>query len=170
MKARRTDSERPGSLWRFWAAAACLLAWVLSTPGLVPAFACVLGELDGQHEVSIAEGRDTTVVVLHHEGGVPKPHHQHSLLSGMLVAFSQSDRDTQDHLLIFPRSEVAVSEEPFLSADAAAQEVPRPCEVRTNLLDLERNGVRDGFRQTVRSGCGLLCRPVPVQAARALRI
>jgi hypothetical protein len=170
MKARHTELDRTGSAWKFWAAVVCLVGWVLSIPGLVPVLACVIGGLDGQHEVSIAEGRNTTVVVLHHEGGFPKPHHQHSLLSGLLVAFSQSDRETQDHLLVFPRSEAAVSEDPLLRADAAVLEAPQVGEVRVSLLDLESDWLRESLLRTASPGVLWLRPPFGEHAARVLRI
>jgi hypothetical protein len=100
------------------------MAWMLSTSAVVPAFAGLLGTLDGQHAVSIAEGRLSTMVILHHAGGAPGPDHRHTLLSGMLVALSRTDRDSQDHLLIFPRSEAAPAEDPLELAVGGSEEIP----------------------------------------------
>lgn len=170
MRTHRPNPERAGLAWRFWAAVVCLAAWVLATPALVPAVACVLGGLDGQHEVSVGGGRYATIVVLHHEGGGPKPQHRHSLLSGILAAFSQSDRDTQDHLLVFPRSESALSEDSVVSVESAARKIPRPIEVTASLLTLEQKRAGDVSQRGFVPSWGMPCPRSSAQAARVLRI
>ena len=82
---------------------------------MLPVVVGFVGNLDGRHVVSIAEGRESTVVVLHHEGGMPGAEHRHTVLSKVLVAFSQSDRETMDHLLVFlgPGRPIFVNEKCF---------------------------------------------------------
>jgi hypothetical protein len=97
--------------------------------------------------VSITEGRESTVVVLHHQEGKPGVEHRHTLLSGMLVAFSQSDRETRDHLLVFPRTDAAVSEDPLMLGDIAGDAVPDPlewwlCDGSTGCRTVDNFGVK----------------------------
>ena len=143
MKNRHPVSKQAVCGWRLWASWLCLALWLVSTPALMPLAVGAIGGLDGQHQVLIHEGRDTTRVVLHHAGGPLSAAHRHSVLSSVLVAFSQSERDSQDHLLIFPRSEAVVSEDPMEVIHADLEAVPQPLEWLSSFFcgaQLSQNG------------------------------
>lgn len=144
MKIQGRLSEGVPSAAGFCAWVACLVAWVFSTPALVPVIVCLIGGLDGQHQVLIAEGRDATLVVFHHEGGVPAAGHRHSILSEMFVVLSKSSTETQDHLLVFPRGEVSTVDERLVMLRGELDSPPSPCEWHLCApLDCGKPGFRD---------------------------
>lgn len=103
-------------------ALAAFLAWMAGTPSLLPTVVAALGSLDGQHEVSFAQGNGKVSVVLHHDRGTLSSPHHHSPLTQILTAFVRGSDRTQDHVLAFAetegaRSSAAVSQRALIFVD-----------------------------------------------------
>lgn len=81
-------------------AALCLLAWLVSTSGFIPALAASLAEIDPQHRVSVVQDESGTRVLLQHD--VANLHHRHHLVARMLVACAVNrGAGDADHVLNF---------------------------------------------------------------------
>lgn len=83
-----------------------LLAWLVSSHGVAPAFVLAAANIDGDHKVKVgaASNGDLTVVLAH--GAAPV--REHAPLCALIVAFADtSSQEHADHILSFKSVEDA---------------------------------------------------------------
>lgn len=83
-----------------------LLAWLLSSQGIAPAFVLAAATMDGDHAVKVgaAANGDLTVVLAHDAA----PAKEHDALCALIVAFAaDSSEEHPDHVLSFKAVEDA---------------------------------------------------------------
>lgn len=113
-----------------------LLAWLLSSHGIAPAFVLVAATMDGDHTVKVgtASNGDLTVVLAH--GAAPT--REHDPLCALIVAFAEdSSGEHADHVLSFKAVEDASRRvlEDVAQVDLAMREVALQLKTPTmNLL------------------------------------
>lgn len=80
-----------------------LVAWLLSSQGVVPALCLLAAVADGDHDVRVRSSRSGDVsVVLSHDGGSDATPHQHDPLCALVVIFAQKPAAGEvDHVLAF---------------------------------------------------------------------
>lgn len=83
-----------------------LLAWLLSSQGIAPAFVLAAATMDGDHAVKVgaASNGDLTVVLAHDAA----PKEEHDALCALIVAFAaNTSEEHPDHVLSFKAVEDA---------------------------------------------------------------
>lgn len=101
MKSHRRSTDRP-SFSRL-VHLLLLVAWLLSSQGVVPALCLLAAVADGEHAVQVRATLSGDVsVVLSHDGKAAATPHQHDPLCALVVIFAQKPAAGEvDHILAF---------------------------------------------------------------------